>query len=129
MGNIEIFEQIEEHNEAPEDEHDTDEWWEKKNQLEDSLNPELFSQDDLVRFLDVARRSSWDIPSALMFVCGHLDGDEYFWMHRPHLRKGADPYDESKWDDLSKWEPADKHFLEVHGWNLKDERIDWSFDT
>ena len=87
------------------------------------------NQDEFVRFLDLVRNMSWDIPSALMAVCGHGgDGEEgiYFFMHR------GSPEEHAKylsWPALEEWEPADKHFKEVHELDLKDERINWSFDT
>lgn len=111
-----------------------DRLWNQMTTLTEKLwdvNVSEMSQDDVVQFLDLAQRSSWDIPSALMTLCGHLDEDEYFWMHRPawQIREedGKRVVHEEKTNEM--WDPADKHFEEEHGWNLKDDRIDWSFDT
>lgn len=79
------------------------------------------TQDQMVKFLDLTRNMSWDIPSALMALCSHLDADEYYYMHRPAMEYSG--------GFQGNWEPADKHFKEVHGWDMDDPRIDWSFDT
>ena len=85
--------------------------------LVDEVNFDDLNQDQMIRFLALAQKMSWDIPSALMTLCSHLD-DEHYFMHRPPMFGPEDG-----------WDHADKHFEEVHGWNMNDERIDWSFDT
>lgn len=92
------------------------------------------TQDQMVKFLEHTRMNSWDIPSALMSICSHLEEDEYFWMHRP-IYKWVGPHSDVKnfiVDDEAThkaWDPADAHFKEVHGWDMTDKRINWSFDT
>lgn len=105
--------------------------WDQMQKTENKLHEEYdlqdLSQDQVVQYLDLAQRSSWDIPSALMGLCGHLDEDEYFWMHRgSDEERAAHP---NLYPAAEQWEPADKHFKEEHGWDLKDKRINWSFDT
>lgn len=93
----------------------------KVNEAEQKLNFDDLTQDQMVKFLDLARNMSWDIPAALGELCSHLDMDEYYYMHRPAMK-----YSDGFQGD---WEPADNHFKEVHGWDMNDKRIDWSFDT
>lgn len=97
-----------------------------------------FTQDQMIKFLDLTRNMSWDIPSALMALCSHLDEDEYYFMHRltaEERKKYDEKYPQpapSGWAGPAgpdRWAPADKHFTEVHGWDMSDKRINWSFDT
>lgn len=103
----------------------------------DSL--EGLNQNQFVRYMDLVREMSWDIPSALMAVCSHGsdDSDEVpFFMHRPAWRihaeggRGPDGLFPIEYEqDNNFWEVTDQHFGEVHGLDLKDSRINWKFDT
>jgi len=78
------------------------------------------NQDDLVLYLDLTRRLSWDIPSAL--PCNHLDLE--IPMHRP----AHDNYDKTN-PLFHDWDFIDSHFKFIHHLDLTDSRINWSFDT
>lgn len=92
------------------------------------------TQDQMITFLELTRNMSWDIPSALMQLCSHLDGEEYF-MHRVSDKEKADmgyPRADSAYQgpaSVSEWSVVDNHFKEVHGWDMNDKRINWEFDT
>jgi hypothetical protein len=75
-------------------------------------------QDDFVLYMDLTRRLSWDIPSALS--CPHPESDDVP-MHR----------DPVYWpeDFTDRWPAIDQHHKEAHGLDLTDSRINWSFDT
>lgn len=113
---------------------DDDKWTDLQNEAEEGLPFDSFTQDQLVHFLKLTRELAWDIPSALSAVCSHLDMDEYYFMHRipkEEAKKSVEKYGEGGYHPASvaDWEPADKHFKEVHGWDMNDERINWEFDT
>lgn len=78
-------------------------------------------QDDFVLYLDLTRRLSWDIPSAIF--CAHLDR-EVPMHHRtePGEYPATNPL-------FYSWQELEAHFKEVHGLDLTDPRINWSFDT
>mgnify|MGYP003577598856 CR=1 FL=1 len=84
------------------------------------------NQDQMLRFMNWSREAAWDIPSALMSLCMHPEMDEHFYMHRG---TGEEHEKYTTWASLKEWEVADKHFKEEHGLDLKDTRINWSFDT
>jgi len=78
-----------------------------------------FTQEDLELWLELTRRMSWDIPSAL--PCDHTlldeDGnifDTGYVMHR----------DDPGFDTI-----LVPHFKEVHHLDLTSDKINWSFDT
>ena len=77
-------------------------------------------QDNFNLYMELTRMASWDIPSAL--PCNHQDRE--IPMHRP----AYDDYDEKN-ELFVSWKELDKHFKEVHGINLQDKKINWSFDT
>ena len=105
-------------------------WDELEAKVEETVtNHDLdgLSQDQMVKFLDLTRNMSWDIPSALGALCSHLDIDEYYFMHRPAWKWNEETKHHEDDEDL--WVPADTHFKEVHDWDMSDKRIDWGFDT
>lgn len=73
-------------------------------------------QDLFNQYLETTRTSSWDIASAL----SHNDFDTDI-MYNPNGHLGHPPDKE----DLE----AIDHFREIHGLDLSDPRINWSFDT
>lgn len=84
--------------------------------------PANITQDQLIDFLETARQASWDIPSAFMALCDHPSLDKEVPMHR----------DTSSYPSMvlfNTWPFIDRHFLTVHGLDLTDHRINWSFDT
>jgi hypothetical protein len=89
------------------------------------------NQEDFIRYMDLCRNYSWDIPSAL--PCDHLDdiGIDDFPMHH---RNWADP---QQYPNLASyvladnhaWDIIDLHFKDIHGLDLTDPAINWNFDT
>lgn len=86
-----------------------------------------FTQDEAVDFINSSRDSSWDIPSALIFICDHHivnPGSSSSWpddfpMHRSSL-----------WPENDRiWDLIDQHFKDIHFLDLSDPRINWDFDT
>lgn len=75
-------------------------------------------QENFILYLDIARRISWDIPSAL--GCDHIDKE--LPMHRH-----TDDYPSMLL--FAEWNFIDDHYKDIHGLDLKDSRINWSFDT
>lgn len=107
--------------------HDEDVQWDRDNERLSNEDPRTIqTQEDLVVWLESRRQMSWDIPSALPFTPYGDDPDIYDYgevpMHRPADYATSDSIFYS-WDNL------DEYYRNVYGLDLKDERINWSFDT
>jgi len=81
-----------------------------------------FTQDELVEFLEITREQSWDIPSAMMHLCDQDYSDDAGYEFPMH-RNGLWPIEEAAWPKIA------VHFKEVHGLDIDDLMINWSFDT
>jgi len=77
-------------------------------------------QPNLILFLDLCQRLSWDIPSAIGSFCSHIDLE--IPMHR-------DTSSYPSMDLFHDWAFIDRHFFDLHGLDLTDRHINWSFDT
>lgn len=80
-------------------------------------------QRQFIDYLDLCRESAWDIASALSHSCSTDEGFSTDIMYNPN-----NPPTGSKVLNEEDQEVID-HYREVHGIDLTDHRINWSFDT
>lgn len=111
-------------------------FWDYISEKISDYNPELLDncQDDFCTYLFLTKELSWDIPSAL--PCTH-DREEPPMHHRTEEDIA---FYRNRYPDLPNliatvewevqwWKEATIHYKEVHGLDLTDTRINWSFDT